>query len=149
MNEKNHDRLSSRKQSFKLAVFGWGSPRVACCPRGLQQFRGSRMQKRRELAAIFDEQIGASNPERQRGLAPLLEMVPSQKRRKAEGGWSDALNAHRWRRVLHTPLDFSLCSVPIVVVRKRRRHSVEKGKLVIPSSVSVPPMRSRVANNTG
>jgi len=81
MNKKNHDRLSSGKQSFKLAAFGWGSPRVACCPRG-QRFRGSRMQKRRELAAIFDEQIGASNPERQRGLAPLLEMVPLQKRER-------------------------------------------------------------------
>lgn len=54
------------------AVQGW-SWRAELCPSGP---RGvvSRTQNR-ETCETFDEQIGAGNPERQAGLAPLLEMV--------------------------------------------------------------------------
>jgi len=45
----------------------------------------SRTQKRREFAAIFDGQIRAGNPERQRGLAPLLEMVLPRDSANREG----------------------------------------------------------------
>jgi len=88
----------------------------------------SRTQKRREFAAIFDGQIRAGNPERQRGLAPLLEMVPPRESangeggrqgRGVEGGRPAALNAHRVR-VLHASSDLSLCRFGSRSLRRER-----------------------------
>lgn len=92
-------------------LWGEGVRGSRAAPGGRSGFGGPGCRGKRERTAIFDEQIRAGNPERQRGLAPLLEMVPSRKRERdrqprGEGG---ALNAHRRRRVLHTLLDLSLC----------------------------------------
>jgi len=80
---------SPGKQSSGLPVRVTRGPvGVACCLGGLWRLaRGlSRTQKRREFAAIFDGQIRVGNPERQRGLAPLLEMVPSRESGNWRGG---------------------------------------------------------------
>lgn len=131
---------------------GEGNPWVACCPQGCRGGGGCGgfagvpdAESTRKLAMIFDEQIRAGNPERQRGLAPFLKMVPPKGERdrqpeKGERGWFGRVKCAPTDVGCFIPRWISYCarSVPIIVARKRKiegHHA--RGESVVPSSASI------------
>lgn len=90
--KKIHDRLSpgeNNRPDWRSSRWGESvGSRVAPRIRGGGGCSGfARVpdaESTRKLAMIFDEQIRAGNPERQRGLAPFLKMVPPKGERDGQ-----------------------------------------------------------------